>query len=43
MARLENATVTYVSAAAWFKKDAASQSKPGTPLPGAFDDDQNTE
>jgi predicted aldo/keto reductase-like oxidoreductase len=43
MARLENATSTYVSEAAWFKKDAATQSKPGDGPAAAHEDDQNTE
>jgi aryl-alcohol dehydrogenase-like predicted oxidoreductase len=43
MARLENATATYVSEASWFKRDAAGQSKPGTGVPGGHEDDQNTE
>lgn len=43
MARLESLTSTYVSEASWFKKDAATQSKPGDAAPGWFGDDQNTE
>ena len=43
MARLEGATAGYVSEAAWFKKDAASQSKPGDGPLGGHEDDQNTE
>ena len=43
MAKLENATSTYVSEAAWFKKDAATQSKPGDGLTWGHEDDQNTD
>jgi aryl-alcohol dehydrogenase-like predicted oxidoreductase len=43
MARLEAATSSYVSEAAWFKKDAATQSKPGDGPTGGHEDDQNTE
>jgi uncharacterized protein len=43
MAKLENATSTYVSEAAWFKKDAAAQSKPGDGPTWGHEDDQNTE
>jgi aryl-alcohol dehydrogenase-like predicted oxidoreductase len=43
MARLEGATETYVSEAAWFKRDAASQSKPGDGPSLGHADDQNTD
>ncbi len=43
MARLEAATATYVSDASFFKKDAATQSKPGDGPTGGHEDDQNTE
>jgi uncharacterized protein len=43
MAKLEDATSTYVSEASWFKKDAASQSKPGDGPTWGHEDDQNTE
>jgi len=43
MAKLETATATYVSQASWFKKDAATQSKPGDGPAWGHEDDQNTE
>jgi aryl-alcohol dehydrogenase-like predicted oxidoreductase len=43
MAKLEAATATYVSEASWFKKDAATQSKPGDGPTWGHEDDQNTE
>jgi uncharacterized protein len=43
MAKLETVTSTYVSEASWFKRDAATQAKPGDAPVLGYEDDQNTE